>query len=124
MLFRSSAHTDAFCMTAMQMVTAGVLSTICALAFEQAPAALGLEALGNVGYLIFISTLLAYLLQTYAQKYTTANTASLILSMEALFASIFSFLILHEMMTLPMLVGACMIFGSVLYMEYKPTKKE
>ena len=93
-------------------------------AFEKAPATLGLEALGNVGYLIFISTLLAYLLQTYAQKYTTANTASLILSMEALFASIFSFLILHEMMTLPMLVGACMIFGSVLYMEYKPTKKE
>ena len=123
-LERYSAHTDAFCMTAMQMVTAGVLSTICALAFEQAPATLGLEALGNVGYLIFISTLLAYLLQTYAQKYTTANTASLILSMEALFASIFSFLILHEMMTLPMLVGAFMIFGSVLFMEYKPTKKE
>lgn len=122
-LERYSAHSDAICMTAMQMITAGILSTICALLFEHAPSHIGVEALGNVLYLIFISTLLAYLLQTFAQKYTSANTASLILSMEALFASIFSYFILHEVMTFSMLIGACMIFGSVLFIEYEPSKR-
>lgn len=121
-LERYSAHMDAICMTAMQMMTAGVLSTICALLFEQPPAHLNAHAIGNVSYLIFVSTLLAYLIQTYAQKFTTANTASLILSMEALFASIFSFLILHEVLSIQMIFGAILIFASVLYIEYRPKK--
>lgn len=121
-LERYSAHMDAICMTAMQMLTAGVLSTICALLFEQPPTQLNANAIGNVSYLIFVSTLMAYLIQTYAQKFTTANTASLILSMEALFASIFSFLILHEVLSIQMIFGAILIFASVLYIEYKPKK--
>ncbi|MFR4219639.1 MAG: DMT family transporter [[Clostridium] innocuum] len=75
-------------------------------------------------YLIFVSTLLAYLLQTFAQKFTTANSASLILSMEALFASIFSFLLLGEVMSPQMILGACLIFSSILYIEYKPGRKK
>lgn len=122
-LERYSAHVDAICMTGMQMLTAGILSTICALVFETAPSTFPMGAMGNVLYLIFVSTLLAYLLQTYAQKFTTANSASLILSMEALFASIFSFLILHEVMSFPMIIGACLIFSSILYIEYKPKEK-
>ena len=122
-LERYSAHVDAICMTGLQMITAGVISTICALCFETAPASFPMEAMGNVLYLIFVSTLLAYLLQTFAQKFTTANSASLILSMEALFASIFSFLLLHEVMSLPMILGACLIFSSIIYIEYKPRRK-
>lgn len=121
-LERYSAHIDAIAMTAMQMFTAGVLSTICALCFETPPASWNANAVGNIAYLIFVSTLLAYLIQTYAQKFTTANTASLILSMEALFASIFSFLILHEVMSGQMIVGAVLIFASILYIEYRPKK--
>lgn len=121
-LERYSAHIDAICMTAMQMLTAGVLSTICALLFEQPPVQLNAGAIGNVCYLIFVSTLLAYLIQTYAQKFTSANTASLILSMEALFATIFSFFILHEILSVQMIFGAVFIFASVIYIEYKPKK--
>ena len=123
-LERYSAHMDAICMTALQMVTAGVLSTICALLFETPPTQWNASAIGNVSYLIFVSTLLAYLIQTYAQKFTSANTASMILSMEALFASVFSFLIFHEVLSIQMIFGAIFIFGSVIYIEYKPKKKE
>ncbi|MFR5527532.1 MAG: DMT family transporter, partial [[Clostridium] innocuum] len=123
-LERYSAHVDTVCMTALQMITAGVISTVCALTLEQPPASFDWHAAGNVAYLIFVSTLLAYLLQTFAQKYTTANSASLILSMEALFASIFSFLLLGEVMSLPMILGACLIFSSILYIEYKPRRKK
>lgn len=122
-LERYSVHVDAICMTALQMITAGIISTICALCFEQVPTSFPASAIGNVAYLIFVSTLLAYLLQTYAQKFTTANSASLILSMEALFASIFSFFILHEVMSIFMIIGACLIFSSIIYIEYKPYSK-
>ena len=123
-LERYSAHVDTVCMTALQMMTAGVISTICALTLEQPPTSFNWHAAGNVAYLIFVSTLLAYLLQTFAQKFTTANSASLILSMEALFASIFSFLLLGEVMSPPMILGACLIFSSILYIEYKPGRKK
>ena len=119
-LERYSAHVDTVCMTALQMMTAGVISTICALTLEQPPTSFNWHAAGKCGYLIFVSTLLAYLPQTFAQKFTTANSASLILSMEALFASIFSFLLLGEVMSPPMILGACLIFSSILYIEYKP----
>lgn len=122
-LERYCAHVNAVCMTAIQMLSAGVLSAVCALLFENAPTSFSMGAIGNVAYLIFVSTLLAYLLQTTAQKYTSANTASLILSMEALFASVFSFFLLGERFSILMLCGAAFIFGSVLYLEYKPKKK-
>lgn len=121
-LERFCVHTDAICMTALQMISAGIISAVCALLFEHPPAPLHLDSILNILYLIFISTLLAYLLQTFAQKYTTANSASLILSMEALFASIFSFIFLHEVMSLLMICGACLIFISIIFVEYKPKK--
>lgn len=122
-LERYSSHIPTIAFTAMQMLTAGILSIFGAFLFESGPSSVSGEAVFSSLYLIFVSTLLAYLLQTAAQKYTSANSASLILSMEALFASIFSFLLLHEVMTIPMILGAAMIFTSILYIEYKPRRK-
>lgn len=122
-LERYSRHSDAIVMTTLQMISAGILSTICALLFEPMPDYIPLSAAGNIAYLIFVSTLFAYLIQTYAQRFTSANSASLILSMEALFASLFSFLLLHETMSMMMMAGAILIFLSVLYIEYKPSKR-
>lgn len=122
-LGRFTQHVDVFVMTFLQMFTAGILGTICALCFEQAPSLFDVSTVGSLLYLILFSTMLAYLLQTYAQKFTSANSASLILSMEALWASIFSFLFFQEMMSLSMIVGACLIFTSILYIEYKPKSK-
>lgn len=119
-LERYSAHINVFAMTAMQMLSAGVISCVCALLLETPPVTITPSAIGSLLFLIFGSTMLAYLLQTFAQKFTTANSASLILSMEALWASIFSFLFFQETMSLPMLIGATMIFFSILYIEYKP----
>lgn len=122
-LERYSRHSDAIVMTTLQMIGAGILSTICALIFEVAPQSFSVSAIGNILYLIFVSTLLAYLAQTYAQRYTSANSASLILSMEALFASLFSFILLKESLSFLMMIGAGLIFVSVIYIEYKPRKQ-
>lgn len=123
-LERYSAHMEVFAMTALQMLTSGIISTCFALGLESWPTSIPNAAIGSLAFLIFGSTMLAYLLQTWAQKYTNANSASLILSMEALWASIFSFLFFQEMMSPIMMLGACLIFGSILYIEYRPKKKE
>ena len=91
---------DVLVINAMQMLIAAVFSTFCALLFGAPPLRVGMQAILSALYMIAISTCLAFLLQTAAQKYTSANSASLILSMEALFASIFSFLLLHEKISL------------------------
>lgn len=116
-LDRCGKDVDVFAMTALQMLTAGLLAAIFALMFESWPQAVERTAIWSLLYSIFISTMLAYLLQTWAQKYTPASEAALILSMEALWAAVFSYLFLGEAMTLPMLTGAALILCSVLYVE-------
>ena len=116
-LERYGKDVNVLVMTALQMLTAGILAAISALLWESWPAVVSGEAIGALGYSIFISTMLAYLLQTWAQKHTTASEAALILSMEALWAAVFSFLFLHETMTLSMIIGAALILSSVLYSQ-------
>lgn len=122
-LEKSAPDTNVFAMTALQMLSAGIMSAVFALSLEGIPRAIPASASVAVAYSIICSTMLAYLLQTWAQKYTSANHASMILSMEALWASFFSYCFFHETMTLTMMIGAALIFMSVIYIEYQPKKE-
>lgn len=122
-LEKAAPDTDVFAMTALQMISAGILSAIFALSVEGIPKAIPASASIAIGYSIICSTMLAYLLQTWAQKYTSANHASMILSMEALWASFFSYCFFRETMSPAMLIGAALIFISVIYIEYQPKKE-
>ncbi len=122
-LEKSAPQENVFAMTALQMISAGVLSAVFALTIEGVPKAIPATASVALGYSIICSTMLAYLLQTWAQKYTSANHASMILSMEALWASFFSYCFFRETMSANMLIGAAFIFLSVLYIEYQPKKE-
>ncbi len=122
-LEKSAPQENVFAMTALQMISAGVLSAVFALTIEGVPKAIPATASVALGYSIICSTMLAYLLQTWAQKYTSANHASMILSMEALWASFFSYCFFQETMSANMLIGAAFIFLSVLYIEYQPKKE-
>lgn len=122
-LEKSAQKANVFVMTALQMLSAGILSAVFAVSTEGLPDAIPPSAGVALAYSIFCSTMLAYLLQTWAQKYTTANSASMILSMEALWASFFSYCFFHETMTVLMLAGASLIFLSVIYIEYQPKKE-
>lgn len=118
-LNRFSKRWDTLSLSAIQLLIAGLFSFLCAQLYEMPPTSIGNDAWLGISYMIFISTLLAYLLQTHAQKYTSANTASIILSTEALFAAIFAFLILQERLSVQMLLGAAIILLSLIYMEYQ-----
>lgn len=76
-----------------------------------------LETLLPIIYLGLVSTLFAYFVQTYSQKTTSSTETAVILSTEAFFGMLSSVLILHEVITKNMAIGAILIFCGILVVE-------
>lgn len=75
----------------------------------------------TIGALLFcgvIATSFIVILQTRYQQYVPANQVILIYSLEALFASLFSYFIIHEQLTMRLLIGGAMMLSSVLINEF------
>ncbi len=111
----------------LQMTTACVLSAAGLLLsgdYTFAPSARSFLA---VLYLGVVSTTITYLLQTVSQKYVDETKSAIILSMEAVFGTFFSVVLLHESVTVRMLAGSALILVAVLVSEIsfkKAGKKE
>jgi drug/metabolite transporter (DMT)-like permease len=67
-----------------------------------------------------LATAVAFLLQTWGQKYTTATRAALIFSLEPVFAWLTSYVVEHEVLTGQTLAGAGCILAGILLVELKP----
>lgn len=80
------------------------------------------NALLSILYLGIVSTSIAYFLQTLSQKYVKQVQTVIILSLAAVFASIFSVLLIHEKLSFRILCGAALILGAVLISELKLEK--
>jgi drug/metabolite transporter (DMT)-like permease len=70
-----------------------------------------------------LATAVAFLLQTWAQRHTTATRAAILFSLEPLFALLVSWLVGAERLTTPMLAGAGLILLSILLAELKPCER-
>lgn len=77
------------------------------------------ETLMAIIYVVVFSTAIPMLLQIYCQRLTTATKASILMSTESMFAPVFAFFILGEMMTLRVALGAIFILFSVVVSETK-----
>lgn len=108
----------------LQMMTACVLSIaglVISRDFNFNPS---MESILAVGYLGVVSTTICYLLQTVSQRYVDETKSAIILSMEAVFGTIFSVILLHEAVTVRMIVGSALILAAVLVSEIQPKKKK
>ena len=125
-LGRIMAGADALSITAVQLLTAAGASLLVLALFD--PGALKvvqpMQAIGPVLYLGLMSTGLCYLLQTWAQKYTSAAKAGIILSTEGLFGSLFSVALALEPFTSRLAVGGLVILMVVVLMELPPKIKK
>lgn len=98
-----------------QMFIAGLLSLITAIFTGQfRPSVLFSSAMIPVIYLALFSTLLAFSLQTYAQKFVPSTEAAIILSTESLFATLFSILYTPEIFQMKLLWGGLFILCAAL----------
>ncbi|WP_338064581.1 DMT family transporter [Carnobacterium iners] len=71
----------------------------------------------SVVYLGFFSTMFGFMLQTAAQRFTTDTETAVILSMESLWGMLFSIILLQEVITTQMGIGAALILVGVLVSE-------
>lgn len=65
---------------------------------------------------------IGYTLQPIGQKYAEPTTASIIMSLESVFALIFGIIILHEIPAIHELIGCAVMFAAIILIQI-PTKK-
>ena len=107
----------------LQMATACGLSIVGMILAGDFVVAASTKSILAVLYLGVVSTTITYLLQTVSQKYVDETKSAIILSLEAVFGTLFSVLILHESITLRMVIGSALILLAVLVSQV-PSRKE
>ena len=108
----------------VQMFTAFVLSAISLMIFGENDFQVTTQGWLSALYLGVVSTTICYLLQTACQKYIDETKAAIILSMESVFGTIFSILILHEVVTVRMVIGCAVILAAVIISNMSETSEE
>ena len=103
----------------MQMTTAFVFSAIGLVVTGGFSFSFSRSSALSILYLGIVSTTITYLLQTVSQKYVEETKAAIILSMEAVFGTIFSVILLDEQITIRMIIGSVLILLAVLISELK-----
>lgn len=110
---------DPIKLTIVQFGAVAVLSTLLALITEPFPVDVAKSGIYAVLYLGVVCTTVAYFLQTIAQKYTLSTHTAIILSLEAVFGSIISMIVLKELFTMKMIIGCVSILAAILVIELK-----
>jgi len=106
-------------LTIVQFGTVAVLGTTAAFMFEPIPTSMDSNGLLAILYLGILCTGIAYFLQTYAQKDTLSTHTAIILSLEAVFGSVLSLIVLKEVFTFRMVIGCIAILSAILVIELK-----
>ena len=112
---------DALALTIVQFYTATVLSVVSVVLLGEVPTTYTSEGLGIIVYLAIFCTAVAYVCQNIGMQYANPTKSAIILSTESLFGTMFSVLLLNEILTGRMLVGCVLIFFAILFAEVKPT---
>lgn len=110
---------DPIILAVFQILWTFILSLISALIFEPVPGPITKEMAFPIVYLAVFGTTFAFLIQNVAQKYTSSTKTAIILSMESVFGSLLSFIILKEPFTFKFLIGCVAILLSIITTETK-----
>lgn len=109
-----AGNTDALRLNTIQALTCSVISAIM-MAFMETPTLTSIKnAAFPFAYTGIISFGIGYYIQIVAQKHVEATAATLIMSMEAVFAVIFEMIILGQMITKWELIGSLLMLAAVI----------
>jgi len=106
-------------LTILQSGVAAIISIIILIMTEPFPSQFDRNGILSVLYLTVCSTVIAYLIQNIAQKYTAESHVAIILSLEAVFGTLLSVLWLGDIFTIRMFLGCLIIFMGILTAETK-----
>ncbi len=111
---------DSVTLSAIEFSTAAVYYLVGGLLFEELPGAVYASAWFNLLYLSLACTALCFFLQAWGMKYTDSSTAAMLMTLEAVFAALFSILFFHEPVSFRLILGFILIFLAALCCELRP----
>lgn len=114
-------HMDVLTFSCGQYLIAGGLNMLVSWSTHASTAGLS-SAWWTIVYIGILSTALGYTLQVFGQKYTPPADATIILSMEAVFAALTGMLFLGERMSLTQVTGAGLILAAVFVTQLYNTR--
>ena len=105
---------DGVKLSCIQFITAGILACITMFIVEEPNMHDILQCAIPILYAGCLSGGVGYTFQIVAQRDAEPTVASLLMSLESVFAAIFGALLLHEVMSTRELIGCCVIFAAVI----------
>ncbi len=115
-----SPKADGIKLSCLQFLVAGLLSVPFMAVFEDIDWANVLACRQPILYSGVLSCGVAYTLQVVAQKNTEPAVASLILSLESVFAVISGIILLHEQISAREILGCATMFAAILLAQFPP----
>lgn len=113
---------DGVKLSAMQFFVAAVICIVPALLFEEASAESIRAAAGSIAYAGIMSSGIAFTFQIIAQKRTEPTLASMLMSLESVFAVLTSLVILGQLPSLREGIGCVLMFIAIIVAQL-PEKK-
>ena len=104
-------------LSAIQFITAAAISWVAAFILETPGVEKIISAIIPILYCGIVSGGIGYTLQIVAQKYTDPTVASLLMSLESVFAAISGALILGERMSARELIGCAVMFIAIVLVQ-------
>lgn len=115
---------DGIRLSCIQFFTVGVITLPLMFAFEQPSLGVMADNWLSLLYAGLLSSGVAYTLQVLAQRDTDPTAASVLMSLESVFAALAGWLVLRDSMTVWELIGCGLMFAAVLLAQLPvPTKK-
>lgn len=114
LLGKFASRYDALRFSVGQFLVSGLLNLGVGLFSETIPQAQFWPFVGGVLYTAVFSVAVGYTFQVWAQRHTPPTDAAILLSLEAVFAVLFGWLLLGEVLSPIQALGCGLIFGAVL----------
>lgn len=109
---------DALRLACIQFLVCGVLSAIASLIVEDSSLQAARNAAWPIAYMMIFSTAIAFTFQLLAQRHAAPSHATVIMSLEAVFALAAGWLFLNELLSAKELLGCGLMLAGMLVSHY------
>ena len=110
----TAGKVDGVRMSCVQFLVAGIMAIVLMFLFEEPTLASIWDARVPILYAGVMSCGVAYTLQILGQKDTDPTTATLLMSLESVFAALSGWILLHESLSVKEIFGCAMVFAAVI----------
>ncbi|MBQ2663771.1 MAG: DMT family transporter [Clostridia bacterium] len=112
-------NVEAVPMACIQFFVSGVMAAVMMLIFEHPNPENIWAAKGTILYMGLMSSGIAYTAQIIGQQYTEPTLATLIMSLESVFAALSGWVILGQALSVKELTGCVLVFAAVIFAQLK-----